>query len=343
MSEELSIKELGEFGLIRNLTKEIRLKNKESLLGVGDDAAVADYLQQKVVITTDLLTEGVHFDLIYTPMKHLGYKSVAVNVSDVYAMNAIPKQITIAIAISAKITLEMIREFYAGVYLACERYGVDLIGGDTSSSLTGMTVSITAIGVAQESQLCYRNGAQRNDLICVSGDLGAAYMGLLLLEREKRVLKGNQVVQPDFGGYEYLLERFLKPEARREIITFFHENQLKPSAMIDISDGLSSEILHICQQSALGCRIYEDRIPVDILTTKLADEFNIIPTTAAMNGGEDYELLFTLPASAYEMIQKNPMISVIGHMTDAQEGCYLITKGDQAVELKAQGWNPLKA
>jgi thiamine-monophosphate kinase len=343
MSQEKTIQSLGEFGLIRHLTQNIQLKNKESLLGVGDDAAVADYQNQSVVITTDLLTEGVHFDLTYTPLKHLGYKSVVVNLSDVYAMNAIPKQITIAIAISAKIDLEMIEKFYAGVSLACEKYGVDLIGGDTSSSMTGMTISVTAIGVGAKESLCYRNGAAVNDLICVSGDLGAAYMGLLLLEREKRVLKGNQIVQPEFSGYEYLLERFLKPEARKEIIQFFDEKKLKPNAMIDISDGLSSEVLHLCQQSKLGCRIWEDRLPIDVLTSKFAEELNIIPTTAAMNGGEDYELLFTLPPSSYDLIKDNTMISVVGHMTSPEDGCYLITKGEQAVELKAQGWNPLKA
>lgn len=342
MSNKPGISELGEFGLIRHLTGDLKMIHPETELGVGDDTAVCNYGQSKVLITTDLLTEGVHFDLIYTPMKHLGYKAVTVNLSDIYAMNGIPKQITVAVAISSKFTLEMMDDLYAGIRLACEKYGVDLIGGDTSSSLTGMTISITAIGVANETDLTFRNGARENDLICVTGDLGAAYMGLLLLEREKRVLNNNQVVQPDFAGYEYLLERFLKPEPRREVIDILKDKGIKPTSMIDISDGLSSEILHLCQQSGTGARIYEERLPIDIITAKLAEEMNIIPITAAMNGGEDYELLFTIHPSDYEKIKSEEMISVIGHMTASTAGYYLITNGDSAVELKAQGWNPLK-
>ncbi len=343
MDEEKDIGSLGEFGLIRHLTRDLKVKNQETMLAIGDDAAVVDALGKQIVVTTDLLTEGIHFDLIYTPLKHLGYKAVVVNLSDVYAMNAIPKQITVSIAISAKFSLPMIEELYSGINLACDRYNIDLIGGDTTSSLTGMTISITAIGYADPNKLVYRNGAKENDLICVSGDLGAAYMGLLLLEREKRVYENNQHVQPKFEGYDYPLERFLKPEAGKEIVGFFEKETIKPTSMIDISDGLSSELLHICQQSKVGCRIYEDKIPVDIITAQLAEEMNLLPSTAALNGGEDYELLFTIALTDYEKIKNEKLITVIGHVTDVESGCFLITKGEAAVEIIAKGWNPLKA
>lgn len=330
---------LGEFGLIRHLTENLVIKNAETILAVGDDAAVIDPAGMQVVVTTDLLTEGIHFDLIYTPLKHLGYKSVVVNLSDVYSMNAIPKQITVALAVSSKFTLEMIEELYAGIRLACDRYGVDLIGGDTSTSLTGMTISITALGYASADQLVYRNGARENDLICVTGDLGAAYLGLLLLEREKRVFANNPQVQPQFAGYDYPLERFLKPEAGRGLIEMLRSKGIKPTSMIDISDGLSSEILHICQQSQVGCRIYEDKLPIDMVSLKLAEEMNLVSTTAVMNGGEDYELLFTIAPEDYDKIKDEELISVIGHITNPEKGYYLITQGDAAIELKAQGWN----
>ena len=339
----IEISELGEFGLIKKLTQDIQLKNSSSILGVGDDAALLDYDNMQIVVTTDLLTEGVHFDLVYTPMKHLGYKAAIVNFSDVYAMNAIPKQITIAIAVSQKFSVNALEEFYAGLKLACERYNVDIIGGDTSSSLTGMTIAITAIGEVAKDKVVYRNGAKVNDLICVSGNLGAAYLGLLLLKREKEVYTADPNMQPQLKGYDYILERHLKPEAREDIIRFFEENDIMPTSMIDISDGLSSEILHICQQSNVGCQIYEDKIPIDVITGKMADEFHIIPTTAALNGGEDYELLFTVPVTDYDKIKGNEEISVIGHITDKEDGRYIVADGDQMIEIKAQGWNATKS
>lgn len=337
-----SLNDLGEFGLIRELTKDLKIVNKSTLLGVGDDAAVLDYGNKKMVVTTDMLTEGVHFDLIYTPLKHLGYKAVMVNLSDVYAMNARPKQVTVSIAISNKFTLEMIEELYVGIKLACEKYGVDLIGGDTTASLTGMTISITALGEANEEDLTYRNGAKNTNLICVSGDLGGAYMGLLLMEREKKVFEANPNMQPEFKGHDYILERHLKPEARKDVVQFLAENKIKPTAMIDISDGLSSEVLHICQQSEVGCLLFEEKIPIDIITANMAEELHMVPSVAALNGGEDYELLFTVDVKDYDKIKDEESISVIGHITDKADGCNLITKGDQSVELKAQGWNTIK-
>jgi len=346
MSEEKSniktVSELGEFGLIRHLTKDLKLKNKTSIMGVGDDAAVIDCSDKQIVITSDLLTEGIHFDLTYTPIKHLGYKAAIVNFSDVYAMNAIPKQITVSIAISGKFSVNAIDELYAGIKLACERYNVDLVGGDTSSSLTGLTIAITAVGEVDKNKISYRNGAKENDLVCVSGDLGAAYFGLLLLEREKKVFETNPNMQPQLKGYDYILERHLKPEAGKEIIEFFADNNIVPTSMIDISDGLSSEILHICQQSGVGCKIYEEKIPIDIVTNKIAEEFHMISTTAALNGGEDYELLFTVSQNDYDKIKDSSLISIIGHITAKSEGTDLITTGEQAVALKAQGWNTLK-
>lgn len=333
------ISEMGEFGLIRHLTKDIKLVNSSSILGVGDDAAVLDYKDKQIVVTSDLLTEGVHFDLIYTPMKHLGYKAAVVNFSDVYAMNAIPKQITVSLAISGKFSVNALDEFYAGLKLACKRYNVDIVGGDTSSSLTGITIAITAIGEVVKEDLVYRNGAGVNDLICVSGDLGGAYLGLLLLKREKEVFSDNPNMQPQLKGYDYILERHLKPEAREDIVKFFAESKIKPTSMIDISDGLSSEILHICQQSGVGCRLFEDKIPIDMITIKMAEEFQIIPTTAALNGGEDYELLFTISINDYDKIKDNSAISIIGHITSKDEGRFLVAEGDQMIELRAQGWN----
>ncbi|HEY3389791.1 MAG TPA: thiamine-phosphate kinase [Prolixibacteraceae bacterium] len=337
------LSELGEFGLIRRLTENIVIKNESTLVGVGDDCAVLDFKNKKIVVTTDLLTEGIHFNLMYVPLMHLGYKAVTVNLSDVYAMNATPKQITVSIAVSAKMSVEALDELYSGIYLACERYGVDLVGGDTTSSLTGLTISVTAIGEAEEEDLVYRNGAQNTDLLCVTGDLGGAYMGLQLLERENEVFKVNPKMTPQFSGYDYILERQLKPEARKDIPQLFKDLGIKPTSMIDISDGLSSEILHLCTQSKVGCRLYEDRLLFDNQTKKMASELNINPLVAALNGGEDYELLFTLPVTDHDKIRNHPDISVIGHITDKSEGVNLITAGvGQAIPLQAQGWNPLK-
>ncbi|MCU4162747.1 thiamine-phosphate kinase [Carboxylicivirga caseinilyticus] len=342
--QHTEIGQLGEFGLIRHLTNDIKLKQKTTIKGVGDDAAVLDLKKQQTVVTTDLLLEGIHFDLTYTPLKHLGYKAIAVNVSDVYAMNATPGQVTVSIGVSSKLSVEALEELYEGIYAACDYYNVDLIGGDTSSSLTGLTISVTAIGVADKKKLVYRNGAKNNDLICVSGDLGAAYMGLQLLEREKRVYAGNPNVQPDLSGYDYILSRQLKPQARKDIIEFLDEIDVKPTSMIDISDGLSSEIKHICSQSKTGCRLYENKIPIDPTTSMLAEEMGMNPLVAALNGGEDYELLFTISQDDYEKFagKEGVNIYLIGHITEESKGCYLVTNADQEVELQAQGWNPLK-
>lgn len=334
---------LGEFGLIRHLTEGIELKNESSRYGVGDDAAVLSYPADKeVLVTTDLLLEGVHFDLTYVPFKHLGYKSAVVNFSDIYAMNGTPKQITVSLGISKRFSIEDMDELYAGIRLACQEYGVDIVGGDTSSSYTGLTISITCIGEAQKGKAVYRNGAKETDLICVSGDLGAAYMGLQLLEREKAVLRGNSDVQPDFAGKEYLLERQLKPEARRDIIQKLAEEGIQPTSMMDVSDGLSSELMHICKQSKVGCRIYEEHIPIDYQTAVMAEEFNMNLTTCALNGGEDYELLFTVPIADHEKVSEMEGVKLIGHITKPELGCALITRDGQEFELKAQGWNPLK-
>ena len=337
------ISSLGEFGLIRRLTDGIELKNESSRYGGGDDAAVLSYPTEKqVLITTDLLMEGVHFDLIYVPLKHLGYKAAVVNFSDIYAMNGTPKQITVSLALSKRFSVEDMEELYAGIRLACEEYDVDIIGGDTSSSLTGLAISITCIGEADKDKVVYRNGAKETDLICVTGDLGAAYMGLQLLEREKVALKGKADMQPDFSGKEYLLERQLKPEARRDIIEKLAEEGIQPTSMMDISDGLSSELLHICTQSKVGCRIYEEHIPIDYQTAVMAEEFNMNLTTCALNGGEDYELLFTVPIADHEKISEMEGVKLIGHITKPELGCALITRDGQEFELKAQGWNPLK-
>ncbi len=337
------IASLGEFGLIRRLTEGIELKNESSRYGVGDDAAVLSYPSEKqVLITTDLLMEGVHFDLVYVPLKHLGYKAAIVNFSDIYAMNGTPKQITVSLALSKRFSVEDMEELYAGIRLACEEYDVDIVGGDTSSSLTGLAISITCIGEVDKDKVVYRNGAKETDLICVTGDLGAAYMGLQLLEREKVALKGNTDIQPDFSGKEYLLERQLKPEARRDIIKKLAEEGIRPTSMMDISDGLSSELLHICTQSKTGCRVYEEHIPIDYQTAVMAEEFNMNLTTCALNGGEDYELLFTVPIADHEKVSEMEGVKLIGHITKPELGCALITRDGQEFELKAQGWNPLK-
>ena len=335
---------LGEFGLIRHLTEGIELKNESSKYGVGDDAAVLSYpADREVLMTTDLLLEGVHFDLTYVPLKHLGYKSAVVNFSDIYAMNGTPRQITVSLGLSKRFSVEDMEALYAGIRLACEEYGVDIVGGDTTSSLTGLTISITCIGDVERGKAVYRNGAHETDLVCVSGDLGAAYMGLQLLEREKLALKdADGDVQPDFAGREYLLERQLKPEARRDIIQKLREAGVQPTAMMDISDGLSSELLHICTQSKVGCRIYEEHIPLDYQTAVMAEELNMNVTTCALNGGEDYELLFTVPIADHEKVAEMEGVKLIGHITKPELGCALITRDGQEFELKAQGWNHLE-
>ena len=336
------ISTLGEFGLIKHLTQGIEFKNSSTKYGVGDDAAVLEYPDKQVLVTTDLLMEGVHFDLTYVPLKHLGYKAAIVNISDIYAMNGTPRQMTVSIALSKRFCIEDMEEFYAGLRLACNLHNVDIVGGDTTSSLTGLAISITCIGEADKDKVVYRNGAKETDLICVTGDLGAAYMGLQLLEREKTVFKGEKDAQPDFAGKEYLLERQLKPEARGDIIQKLSELNIKPTAMMDISDGLSSELMHICTQSNAGCRVYEEHIPIDYQTAVMAEEFNMNLTTCAMNGGEDYELLFTVPIADHEKVSAMEGVKLIGHITKPELGCALITRDGQEFELKAQGWNPLK-
>ena len=338
-TKQTSISELGEFGLIDRLTKAIKIQNKSTVKGVGDDAAILNYDGNQVVISTDLLTEGIHFNLMYVPLKHLGYKAVVVNLSDIYAMNAIPKQITVSIAISSKFSVEAIDEIYSGIHLACEKYGVDLVGGDTTSSLTGLTISITAIGEANKEDIVLRSGAKANDLLCVSGDLGGAYMGLQLLERENEVFKVNQNMQPQLEGYDYILERQLKPEARVDNIAAFKKLGIKPTSMIDISDGLSSEIMHLCRNSGTGCSVFEERIPMDLQTKKMAEELTINPLVAALNGGEDYELLFTIPLEDHDKIKNDPDFTIIGHMTEEKEGINLVTAAGSAIPLQAQGWN----
>ena len=333
---------LGEFGLIKHLTENIKLQNPETKYGVGDDAAVLEFNNQQTLVTTDLLMEGVHFDLVYTPMKHLGYKAAIVNFSDIYAMNGTPKQITVSLAVSKRFCIEDLELFYEGLQLACQLHGVDIVGGDTTSSVTGLAISITCIGVADKEQVTYRNGAKETDLVCVSGDLGAAYMGLQLLEREKAVFEGQKEINPDFSGNEYLLERQLKPEARKDIIEELSKAGIRPTAMMDISDGLSSELMHICTQSNVGCRVYEERIPIDYQTAVMAEELNMNVTTCALNGGEDYELLFTIPLTDHDKVSSIKGIKVIGHITKPELGCGLITRDGQEFELKAQGWDPLK-
>lgn len=339
---QTEIATLGEFGLIRELTKSVKIKNDSTLKGVGDDSAVLDYNGKLQLVTTDLLLEGIHFDLTYVPLKHLGYKSAVVNFSDIYAMNGTPKQITVSIGVSKRFTVEHIRQLYDGIKLACEVYGVDLVGGDTSASVTGLIISVTCIGEGERGKVVYRDGAKENDLICVSGDLGAAYMGLQLLERERVASAGMKDFNPDFGGKEYILERQLKPEARKDIIAILAEKGILPTAMMDISDGLSSELLHICTQSHTGCRIYEERIPIDYQTAAMAAELNMNLVTAALNGGEDYELLFTAPLEMHEKLQEIDGIRIIGHITKPELGCAMITRDGNELELQAQGWNAFK-
>ena len=341
-NERTEISSLGEFGLIDHLTRNIELQNASSLVGVGDDAAVIDQFGKQTVITTDLLVEGVHFDLMYTPLKHLGYKSVIVNLSDVYAMNATPTQVVISIAISNRFSVEALDEFYEGVYAACERYGVDLVGGDTTSSQKGFVISVTAIGEVAPDKYALRSTASKGDLICVSGDLGAAYVGLLFLEREKKIYLESPAVQPDLEGESYVIGRLLKPEARKDIVEFLAEKQIQPSSMIDVSDGLSSDLLHICKQSNLGCVIYEEKLPISEEMRKAAFKFELDPTACALSGGEDYELLFTIPQSEHEKLVLNEEISVVGYMTDPTEGSHIITKGGSKHAITAQGWNHLK-
>ena len=336
---ETEISSLGEFGLIESLTKDFKVKNASTLRGVGDDCAVLDYSGKKTLVTTDLLLEGIHFDLTYTPLKHLGYKAVAVNLSDVYAMNGTPRQVTVSLGISKRFTVEHINELYAGIYTACEKYGVDLVGGDTSASVTGLLISITCIGEAAGDEIVYRNGARDTDLVCVSGDLGAAYMGLQLLERERVASAGQKDFQPDFAGREYLLERQLKPEPRADVIAEMRQLGIRPTAMMDVSDGLSSELLHICKQSNVGCRIYEDRIPIDYQTAVMAEELNMNLVTAAMNGGEDYELLFTVPLTQHEKVEQMKTARLIGRITKPELGAFMVTRDDNELQIRAQGWN----
>ena len=329
---------LGEFGLIDHLTKNFEIQNASTVVSIGDDAAVIDHYGKQTVVTTDMLVEGIHFDLMYTPLKHLGYKSVIVNLSDVYAMNATPTQITMSIAFSNRFSVEALTEFYEGVYAACEKYNVDLIGGDTSASQKGFIISVTALGEVTPDQFVRRSTAQTGDLICVSGFVGGAFLGLTLLEREKKIYLENPQIQPDLEGEDYIVGRFLKPEARRDIIQFFEQQNIMPTAMMDVSDGVSSEVLHICKQSGVGCRIYEEKLPVHELARQAAYKFGLDPTVCALNGGEDYELLFTLAQSDYDKIVLNEDISVIGYVTPAEEGKKFYTKGGNTYDLVAQGW-----
>ncbi len=342
MESRTEISSLGEFGLIDHLTKNIEFNNASSILGVGDDAAVIDHFGKQTVITTDMLVEGVHFDLMYTPLKHLGYKSVVVNLSDVYAMNATPTQITVSIALSNRFSVEAIEEFYEGVYAACERYQVDLVGGDTTTSRSGFVISVTALGEVSPDLFAKRSGAQKGDLLCVSGDLGGAFLGLTLLERERQIYLENPKVQPDLENEQYIVGRLLKPEARKDIVDFLAENEIRPTAMMDISDGLSSEILHICKQSSLGCILYEEKIPIHDDTRMAAFKFGLDPTACALSGGEDYELLFTISQSDYDKLVLNEQISVVGYMTEAEAGAYILTKGGNKFPITAQGWNAFK-
>ncbi len=337
-----SLETFGEFGLIDRLTKDIKLKNKSTLLGIGDDATILSETQRVQVVSTDVLVEGVHFDMHYSPLKHVGYKAIASNLSDIAAMNARPEQVLVGIAISSKYSVEAIDELYNGMKLCCERYGVDIVGGDTTSSINGLFISITVIGYAPKEKIVKRSTAKENELICVTGDLGAAYMGLLLLEREKEVFLANPKIQPDLVGYDYILERQLKPEPRLDIVNLLEEKGILPTSMIDISDGLASDIMHICKASHVGCRLYEDKIPIDTQTYNMAMEFNITPSVAALNGGEDYELLFTVAQSDYDKIKDSFEFSTIGYMTSENEGYSLITKDDKLIELKAQGWDGFK-
>lgn len=341
-NKRTEISSLGEFALIDRLTKSVQLINESSIKGVGDDAAVIFYdSDYESLLTTDLLLEGIHFDLMYVPLRHLGYKAAIVNFSDIYAMNGMPKQITVSLGVSSKFSVEDLEEFYVGLRIACEEHHVDIVGGDTSSSLTGLAISITCLGCVSKDKIVYRSGAKEQDLICVSGDLGGAYMGLQLLEREKRIFDGKTDFNPDFSGKEYILERQLKPKARRDIVELLAEKEILPSSMIDISDGLSSELLHICKESNVGCRVYEEHIPIDYQTAVMAEEFNMNLVTAALNGGEDYELLFTVPLLMHEKVLTIKEIKVIGYITNASLGAHLIARDGAEIKLKAQGWNAL--
>ncbi|MCJ8289850.1 MAG: thiamine-phosphate kinase [Crocinitomicaceae bacterium] len=331
---------LGEFGLIDHLTKKFESKQSTTTLGVGDDAAVISISEtESMLISTDFLIEGVHFNLMYMPLKHLGYKAVAVNVSDICAMNGKAEQITVSMAVSSKFPVEALEELYEGIHLACEAYGVDLVGGDTTASYSGLTLSITAIGRAETAKISYRTGAKEHDLLIASGDLGGAYVGLQVLEREKQVFQANPDIQPDLDGHDYIIQRQLKPEARIDVVGFLKELDVVPTAMIDISDGLASEVLHLCKSSKVGCRVYDEKIPIDTETSLTAIEFNLDPATCALNGGEDYELLFTITQSDWDKIKGNPHMTAIGHITDASEGAYLVDKNGSAIELRAQGWD----
>jgi thiamine-monophosphate kinase len=339
-TKRTEISSVGEFGLIEKLTKELQATNSETIKGAGDDAAILRFSNdEEVLVTTDMMMEGIHFDLTYFPLKHLGYKAVVANISDIYAMNGTPKQITVSLALSRKFCIEDVEELYSGIRLACQQYGVDIVGGDTSSSLTGLAISITAIGTAPKGTAVRRDGAKETDLICVTGNLGAAYMGLQLLEREKIATAGKDI-QPDFQGKEYILERQLKPEARKEILEKLREENVMPTAMMDISDGLSSELMHICRQSGVGCRIYEERIPIDYQTAIMAEELNLNVITCALNGGEDFELLFTVPIADHEKVAAMKDVRVIGHVVSENMGLALITRDGVEMELKAQGWTP---
>lgn len=341
-TEKTAINDLGEFGLIQHLTSSIELTHYSTIKGIGDDAAVLNFSDKRTLISTDLLLEGIHFDLRYVPLKHLGYKAVQVNLSDIYAMNGIASQITFSIGLSSKFPLEAVEEIYEGALIACKKYGVDLIGGDTSASAQGLVISVTSIGYADENKVVYRSGAKEGDLLCVSGDLGAAYVGLQLLEREKKIFLENPNIQPDLEGKDYIVERQLKPEARKDIVELFQDLDIIPTAMIDVSDGLASEILHICKESKVGCKLYEDKIPIDPMTYDTAREFGLDPTVCALSGGEDYELLFTVPQDKYDLIKNQLDISVIGYITDIDAGCDMISKSDKVHPIKAQGWNAFK-
>ncbi len=341
-SEKTNLNEIGEFGLINHLTQAVELTQKSTVKGIGDDAAVLDFNNKKTLISTDLLLENVHFDLRYVPLKHLGYKAIQVNLSDIYAMNGIASQVTISIGLSSKFPLEAVEEIYEGALLACQNYNVDLVGGDTSTSTQGLVISVTSIGYADTERIAYRSAAKEGDLICVSGDLGAAYVGLQLLEREKQIYLENPNIQPDLEGKDYIIERQLKPEARKDIVDLLASIDVIPHAMIDVSDGLASEILHICRESNVGCKLYEEKIPIDPMTYDTAREFGLDPTVCALSGGEDYELLFTVPQSDFEKIKNNMDISIIGHITEPSEGCMMISKSGNVYEIKAQGWNAFK-
>ncbi len=338
MADRTELSDIGEFGLIEHLTKGIELKNKSSIKGIGDDAAVIDRGDHVEVVSSDLLVEGVHFDLGYTPFKHLGYKAVVVNVSDICAMNAQPTHILVSIAVSNRFPVEVLDELYAGIKLACDTYEIDFVGGDTSTSTSGLMISVTAIGSADKDKIAYRSGTKDNDLVCVSGDLGAAYIGLQILEREKQIWKENPKVQPDLEGFDYVLERILKPEARKDVVTALAKNEIQPTSMIDISDGLGSELLHICKSSECGVRVYEDKLPIDPTTASQSKEFKMEPSVCAMNGGEDYELLFTVDQKDFEKVRAMEEVHIIGHITDKASGAAIIYPQGEEIEIKAQGW-----